>query len=517
MQSTFQTKAQQRTFSFCAVALSIYIAYISYFAQSPFLQSLPETVGALLYFGLFSFLLYKTLTGLCFRYVKPLYTPSVAQHFSPRFFCLSALLAFGILCIAFMAYYPGGVSYDAYNQWQQVQTGQYNNWHPMGHTLMIALLTTLCNHYAFVVFIQIILFSLAFAYLLTTIHRYGTSAWLLLLLEGVLVASEGVSHTLLYVWKDNIMTIAMVILCAYSVRIYHSRGKWLAKPLHVGLLGLCFSIPMIVRHNGVLAVLPLFLCLLCCVGKYRKKLGITALVWVLCLGMMSYVYTQFDVVYPNNTLEESVGLPMTLLCNQKQLDESRLSDETNAFLNELATPETWQTVYRQNDYNSIKFTYPREYIKYVDPALLFRMVTDTALSNPRLAFTTFNNVTDIVWGIQGENVGYSPLRNSGHLSSAPKQNSTRNQLGSVGLSLLRAPLSALPFTYLLQNIGVQLLILLLCTLYALYRKGVIALVFVVPILVYHLATMLLLCGNDARFFAFSLVTMLPSALVLIRK
>ena len=49
----------------------------------------------------------------------------------------------------------------------------------------------------------------------------------------------------------------------------------------------------------------------------------------------------------------------------------------------------------------------------------------------------------------------------------------------------------------------RLLLLLLATLWALYHGGTERLLPVLPLLCYCLATMLLLCGQDARFFSFA--------------
>lgn len=61
----------------------------------------------------------------------------------------------------------------------------------------------------------------------------------------------------------------------------------------------------------------------------------------------------------------------------------------------------------------------------------------------------------------------------------------------------------LPLRYLTRNLGVPLMLLLLVSLWALYRGGVNRLYFALPTLIYNAATMLLLCGQDARFFSFS--------------
>ncbi|MFR5855814.1 MAG: hypothetical protein ACLUE8_16645 [Lachnospiraceae bacterium] len=77
----------------------------------------------------------------------------------------SAALALFVLGFAFLGCYPGGVSYDAANQWEQAQSGQFNNWHPVFHTLLIWLVTRVYNHYSFAVLVQIVCFARRWAML----------------------------------------------------------------------------------------------------------------------------------------------------------------------------------------------------------------------------------------------------------------------------------------------------------------------------------------------------------------
>ena len=512
--------AHKHTYHFCVVCLSIYLSYVAYFANSSFGISLPSTVRSFIFFGVCAVLFYYVLNLLCKWSLQQNKLNFVTQkrYFSWRFFSISVFISVIILLMTLLAHYPGGVSYDAYNQWSQIQSGQYNNWHPVFHTLLIKLIVSIYNNYTFVITVQIFFFAFALAYLMTTIYRYGFSKMLLLGMQILILLSEPVSNPLMYVWKDCAFTIGMLVLCTYCVRIYYTRGKWLFNFRNCIMLGIVLAVNTLIRHNAILISVPLLIWLFFTVWIYRKNILITAITFIVCVvSVQEVLIPQFDVVYPDNFVEESVGLPMTLLCNQKKIDERLLEPECNQFLDSLADEQTWNNKYVLDEYNSIKFTYPREMIKYTEPMRILLWAADVAVKNPRLAFETFNNVTDLVWGISNANEAYEAVKNSNHISSAQSQNSTLNKLGKTALTFFRAPLSFIPLEYIFNNIGTQLLILLLMTLIALYRSGPISVLFAVPILCYHLATMLLLCGQDARFFAFSMVTMLPSALVLTKK
>ena len=149
----WQSKAHRAWFFLCAVCLAFYGAYVLYFSQSAFLTGGVQTAAAVLWFLLFSAGLF-----LLFLWACPRLRPAAVQQkdsFDLPVFLGSAALALFVLGFAFLGCYPGGVSYDAANQWEQAQSGQFNNWHPVFHTLLIWLVTRVYNHYGFAVLAQI--------------------------------------------------------------------------------------------------------------------------------------------------------------------------------------------------------------------------------------------------------------------------------------------------------------------------------------------------------------------------
>ena len=193
---------------------------------------------------------------------------------------------------------------------------------------------------------------------------------------------------------------------------------------------------------------------------------------------------------------------MTLLCNARQREPELLDGETRAFLDTLADEDGWQNTYRRSDYNSIKFTFFREKIQSQTMTSLLSMAARTAAADPRLAFETFNEVTGLVWDVSGQDRSYQRVTNSGDLDVAQKAPRQFHAVGQAVTDFLSAPLEFLPLRWLSRNTGAQLLLLLLATLWALYHGGTERLLPVFPLLCYCLATMLLLCGQDARFFSF---------------
>ena len=76
------------------------------------------------------------------------------------------------LMVYYYAYFPGSFDWDNLDQWWQIQNHQYDTWHPVFHTLIIALSSKIVSHYGFAVFMQLLLYSLICSYLIYTMAKW---------------------------------------------------------------------------------------------------------------------------------------------------------------------------------------------------------------------------------------------------------------------------------------------------------------------------------------------------------
>ena len=92
------------------------------------------------------------------------------------------------------------------------------------------------------------------------------------------------------------------------------------------------------------------------------------------------------------------------------------------------------------------------------------------------------------------------VSNSGDLPQALYGRETLNRLGEAGwLAVVDAPLEWAPVRWIAETSGCSCFLMLLVALWALRRQGVDVLALGAAVLCYDLGTMLLLCGDDARF------------------
>ncbi|MEA4999423.1 MAG: hypothetical protein VB087_08565 [Candidatus Limiplasma sp.] len=498
----WQGKAHRLWVWFLAACLALYGTYALYLSQSALFVTPADTLAALLWaipvFGLVLWLLVRLwrVPGL------PAFA-ATRRQLDARVFVGGTLVTLGILGVYLLAADPGGVSVDSAVQWTQANTGVFINWHPAFHTLLIRLVALVRPSYTFAVAVQCAAFSVALGYLLATLHAWGAKAAWLLPLAALTVAAPIVGHTMMYLWKDNAMTIGVTLLTAQAVNLYLSRGRWLEKRLNAVAFGLTLAFVTLVRHNGLLFSIPLLLTALltCRAQLWRALLSALTLLATLWL-VLGPLYGALEVTYPQNGLEEAIGLPMTVISNIRKQNPDALDAQTRAFTDRMADDAGW-AAYQLDNYNSIKFGRTRALIAHTAPAEVLRMAAGAAKADPRGAFLAVNGVTDLVWGLGDAGSANVRVRNAGNLPGVLPTSGLRREVGAALKAFIAAPLQLAPLGWYYSNIGVSFLLLLVLCLRAIRRGGTRALLLCLPTLLYNLGTMAVLCGEDARFFSFS--------------
>ena len=202
----------------------MYIGYAVYLAHSHIFETPLATAIWLLGYAAVCLGVYGLLDIICKRAPAPVGHAKLGRM-EWRLFAICFVMALGIFGCTFAACYPGGVNYDVSNQWRQVHSGEYNNWHPLFHTLMMWLLTRFVDSYSFMVLVQIVAFAALLSYLTATVHRCGVPWWLALIVHTLVAASLPVRNTLMYFGKDSAMTMGILGLTIQAVRILYTRGE----------------------------------------------------------------------------------------------------------------------------------------------------------------------------------------------------------------------------------------------------------------------------------------------------
>jgi hypothetical protein len=215
--------------------------------------------------------------------------PTSAPHVAAVSVGRWAWLAFGLppalaWSVYLLAFWPGVMSSDSLDQWGQILTGVYNDWHPVFHTLTMWLLTRLVESPAIVAATQIAVLSGVVGWALASMRRIGMSHRLAWTISGVVALLPANGITVITLWKDipyAIGVLALGVILLLEVDRRHSlldrRGGW-------AVIGAVAALVTLYHHAGI-AVAATTLAALGLLTRRRAVIG-SALLTIALIGLI---------------------------------------------------------------------------------------------------------------------------------------------------------------------------------------------------------------------------------------
>jgi len=526
--SPYEDKGIRKTGAFiCNILFSVYLSAIVVFHNFAIFE--PRlSIAVICGLVLFVFI-YQIFKLLLVKHGEIFISFSKERlRLSWKVFVISSLIIFVVYMINFLAHYPGGVSDDNIWQWAQVQSGNFDNWHPVIHTMIIWLVTRIVPRYAFFLAFQIFCFSLLSGYMAATLKAWGIKAGWMIAFIITILSTNTTRDIFLYAWKDTAFTVLLLCLAIYMVNIVLSDGKWLMKWYNVGAVAIIGALASIVRHNGIFFTIPMAILLILLYRKATKNVYFTVAACVCVIFSIVYVIYPLANVRqnPSQVYVESVGVPMTILGSVRAITPEALDQQTAEFLSEIADDETWEEHFEFGNYNSIKFlaSASREVAK-VPPAELFFMTLRTMINAPKESLLGVIELTRIVWNpLDWDYEIYEasfPTRAKDTIwteDEVEAMQPIKDISRDVYSQYILPTINLLTPSRILTTLGLHMLLLILAGVYSVNRNlGAKALFLLIPSLAHNFGTMLLLCGPDYRFFHFNTVITLPLVIVLLAR
>ena len=416
--------------------------------------------------------------------------------------CFATFFAvtFGVLYLWRLAWYPMALSADILGQYAQALTGQYNDWHPVAHTLFAYTLPLkVTGNPASILLFQIIGYSLMLAWMLLTVLEYGGVGWALALHLFVLL-SPMTGSMMVHPLKDVWFATMCGLVATSAIWTLFTRGKWLSLWRHVALVVLASTCCVLFRHNGVLFVVPALLAMLVYVGRQQRVAIIVGVVGLL-VAVKFCIYPLIGVTAPDRRSVEILGLPMTAIGEVVKECPAELDQQTKEFAYSVAPPDMWER-FKIGNFNSIKWESATDQYVIRDAGVsnVLRCMLRCVQINPVAAFKSIAVLTSAVWspGVTGVIEPELPEDAFGVAELTPKS--------SMGLRLALTTYSEYAREGVLRylsSIGSCLFALVaLCALKIDFKKklGKATLVLSLAPMLYCFGTMLLLTGPDHRFF-----------------
>ncbi len=429
-----------------------------------------------------------------------------------KVFLFSALACLGILLIWYAAFFPGAFTEDSISQIEQAVSGEYSDWHPVWHTLLVFTLPLKLTGQAWtIVLLQILWFSLGTGCLCRIVFRLSDLRWTLFFLLFLLL-NYYTGEILMFPWKDAAFAVSGALCPALGVSLLSEKDEAPKAWMKCAALGLLMSCATLFRHNGILFTGPLLLVLFFLLNK-KQWLAVFGVCAAALFLIRVPLYSALGVSAPGSRVVETTGLPLTVLGNIAKEAPEKLDEETAGLMYGMASPEEWREKYQTGNFNSIKFTgISTGGVEEAGRVKILDMAFRNSLRAPKAALKALLALTDTVYGvetgIEGDTIP-GIVRNNFGLARRGS-----DFLARLLLNIREAVRSSV-FSRL-TTIGFSIILLLIAVLSRLSgearcRKP---LLLALPLLVYDFGTMLLLSGPDSRFFFINYLTC-PFLIVLI--
>ena len=184
-------------------------------------------------------------------------------------YTLPMIAVWGIYLLSF---WPGMMSPDSNNQWAQAVSGQFNDAHPVFHTLLLWVLMRIWYSPASVVIFQIITLSLTTAWGISIIEEQGLPRWATWSIALLFSLAPMNGNMVVILWKDIPYSTSLFLFSLLILKVALTKGAWLNGKLSWVWLGLVSICVAGFRHNGLPIPIIMLPVLIIAYRKYWKPL-----------------------------------------------------------------------------------------------------------------------------------------------------------------------------------------------------------------------------------------------------
>lgn len=326
------------------------------------------------------------------------------------------LIPLAVFLVYFIACYPGGWSDDTFNQYLQAIGNEYDDWHPVLHTLLaFKLPLTLTGGWAgSIVLFQSLCFCGVIGYACQVIRKYFgilpaaiAMAWILL--------NPVVMMTSMHPWKDVGFAICALLLVAYALQTVVTKGQWLRRPVNMALFVAVAVMASVFRHNGILFAAPVVLGMALCLS-WKRALVLCLSTLLLFATVKGPVYGLLNVEKPERRQVETLGLPMAVIGAVATESPELLDEQTREFVYRIAPEGVWQAEYEFGNFNSIKYAdgVNLDVIEEYGSSKVLSMMLGCCKASPKTALRSVIELTGRLYVLKDAPTGFTYPRVMGN-------------------------------------------------------------------------------------------------------
>jgi hypothetical protein len=216
-------------------------------------------------------------------------------------YTLPMIAVWGLFLLTF---FPGMMSNDSSNQWNQIVTHQFDDTHPVLHTLIMWLITRVWFSPAAVASFQILALSLTVAWGINLLDEQGLPGWAGWVLSVVFALFPLNGDLVITLWKDILYSTSLLLFSLIILKIIFSHGEWLQVRFSWLILGTVGLFVGSLRHNGFPIPLLSIIILIVVFRRWWKQLASAMLLFlVLTLFIRGPLYSVLGVDRQNEAVE----------------------------------------------------------------------------------------------------------------------------------------------------------------------------------------------------------------------
>lgn len=408
------------------------------------------------------------------------------------------VLSFSILFCWYLAYYPGRFPGDTIYQYKQALSGQYNDWKPILQTLItFTFPLKMTGRVDTIILFQIIEYACVLTYMAYIILKYSNKRFAVATLLYIL-CNPVTGNIVVFPWKDVTFTMFALLLMLFGMQIYITNGRWIEKKTCLLSFIICLIFATVIRHNAFLFTIPLLIAVLFYIGKKRCIQIIIFFVAGVIL-IKGPIYGKLEVYEYWNYKTRLLGVPLSMLGNVMKESPESLDDRTKEFMNALAPEDMWKEVYICGNFNSIKWQVDQTLIEKTGIINVVSMAIESVFRAPLPALKGMFGLMDMVYAIDGRvDWDIVPYISANEFEWESLKIDERDGLEKYTefskISFLKY------FFWYVGVVNLVIIVSILCKCISKSKENLKRGAFAIPILCYNFGTMLLLSGNDFRYF-----------------
>lgn len=318
--------------------------------------------------------------------------PSFGAGSSHKRIFLFSFLAFFVVYVGYLFFleYPAHISKDSYLQICQAYNNEYILMHPFWHTMLIKM-TMSIGYFLFsdinaaaacYSFVQILLMSGIFAYVVVTLYQGAFPSWCIIAAVVCYAISPYNIALSITMWKDVPFSLGIVLFVTALFRCLREIGE--SKIGNYVALAAGAAVACLMRTNGVVTfAITLLLMAPFLWKRHRKILLILLIVLLVCCFLTNVVPGLFSQKTLDYAFLEPLSVPVQQIARVITEGHS-LTGEQIALINKVINIDDIPALYVENNIDALKVKIWENDLTYLkeNKDQYFRLWVDLGLKYP---------------------------------------------------------------------------------------------------------------------------------------